>query len=313
MQNNNFVQPLRSSKDQVVNKEGLEMMELFDDVGLSMLNGNKDGDWEGATTHVDYRSTSVIDYGAANESAWDDIIDFRVGIGIKSDHFPLEVTLNAALRTKEAEAHRWIQLYSKENVTVYQQNLISARVANCTEWAGLAKGMLGATVKKRVKAERTINSWWNTECFIARNAAKSALRRAKKSDDWAEYRETRKSYKNVIIRSKKELEERQMNELCEVKDIQQAWKYITRHRKNNRTSTIMPEEDQLTKHFMKLLNGQNESELDVRPYQDQRVPGLIVKISKEEFKRHVLKMKKGKAAGNDQLKPEALLFADEEI
>lgn len=68
-QKDNFEQPTRDSTDEVINNEGLDMLVLFDDCGLSMLNGNKDRDWQGATTHVDYRSTSVIDYGAAIDNA----------------------------------------------------------------------------------------------------------------------------------------------------------------------------------------------------------------------------------------------------
>lgn len=124
------------------------MLELFDECGLSMLNGNKDGDWEGTTTHVDYRS-SIIDYGAANEDAWDDIVNFRVGGCPKSDHFPLEVTFDTPVIVKE-EKHRWIQMYSKENVKVYKQNLIAAKVSECTEWSELSNKMLEATVKKRI-------------------------------------------------------------------------------------------------------------------------------------------------------------------
>lgn len=91
--------------------------------------------------------------------AWDDIIDFRVGNRIKSDHFPLELTLNATYTQEEAETHRWIQLYSKENVTEYQQNLSAGKVSQCKECGCLAKGMLEATVKKRVKTERRVNTW----------------------------------------------------------------------------------------------------------------------------------------------------------
>lgn len=179
VQADKYQQTTRNSMDQQINNEGVEMLELFDECGLIMLNGNKNGDWEGATTHVDYRSTSVIDYGAANYLAWEDIVDFRVGDRIKSDYFPLELILNATYTQEETETHRWIQLYSKENVIEYQRNLSAGKVSQCKEWGCLAKGMLEATVKKRVKAERRVNTWWNTGCHLARNDTKRALRHAR--------------------------------------------------------------------------------------------------------------------------------------
>lgn len=53
-------------------------MDLMEECGLAILNGNKDGDWNGEIRHVGYRPKSVIDYGAANKLAWDDIVEFKV-------------------------------------------------------------------------------------------------------------------------------------------------------------------------------------------------------------------------------------------
>ena len=68
----------RNTKDLVKNKEGENWIKLMDDYGLTVLNGNIEGDWAGEYTHIDYKSQSVIDYCAGNEHAWRDIQSFVV-------------------------------------------------------------------------------------------------------------------------------------------------------------------------------------------------------------------------------------------
>ena len=60
-ENNEMKQNQRPTMDPTVNEEGKRMLELMDDMGLTILNGNVEGDWAGAITHIGYRSQSVID------------------------------------------------------------------------------------------------------------------------------------------------------------------------------------------------------------------------------------------------------------
>lgn len=220
----------RKSMDTVCNDEGLDMLELMDDCGLSIMNGNKSGDWQGCVTHVGYRSQSVIDYGAANELAWEDITEFRVGDEHLSDHFPLEVTLAEEVQTVDAPTHKWIQKFDANDIVEYQKRLVESRVGHSRSWKELAKGMADATVKKRVRIEKE-NPWWNSECYEARVETKRERRRANSTGEFSTYHAARKRYKVVILESKKIHQERILNEIKEVKDIRDAWRYINRKRK----------------------------------------------------------------------------------
>ena len=58
----------RKSKDKVVNKEGKQLLELIEDRGWIILNGNKEGDEEGEWTFEGKGqrvANSVIDLGGS--------------------------------------------------------------------------------------------------------------------------------------------------------------------------------------------------------------------------------------------------------
>lgn len=69
----------RNTRDTVINEEGVKWIKLMDEFGLTILNGNREGEWRGEITHVDYRSQSIIDNGAGNCQAWKNIESMRVG------------------------------------------------------------------------------------------------------------------------------------------------------------------------------------------------------------------------------------------
>ena len=128
---------IRPTMDTEQNTEGEEMLELLQDCGFSVLNGNKEGDWEGLITHVGYRSKSVIDYGAANELAWDDIINFSVGNNTESDHFPLEVTLRGKFEEPKPPPPQFRCALNVSNCRHYQSQLEMA-TTHCVNWNELA-------------------------------------------------------------------------------------------------------------------------------------------------------------------------------
>jgi hypothetical protein len=69
-------------KDKVENAEGKRLMEWNEENGWEVLNGDTQGDEEGE---------GVIDYGRANEEAWERVEEFRIGERVESNHLPLEI------------------------------------------------------------------------------------------------------------------------------------------------------------------------------------------------------------------------------
>lgn len=87
-------QTSRASRDSIINERGRKLLELFDSVNLSILNGTTLGDLLGEYTCFTYNGASVVDYVAASQELVGDIISLEMGeLNPLSDHRPLTVTL----------------------------------------------------------------------------------------------------------------------------------------------------------------------------------------------------------------------------
>lgn len=54
---------------------------------------------EGNYTFIGGRGSSVIDYGIVNEEMFEDVETFSIGERIKSDHAPVEISINTGEKT----------------------------------------------------------------------------------------------------------------------------------------------------------------------------------------------------------------------
>lgn len=52
----------RQSKDKVINRQGKDLLEKTEELGLSIMNGNMQGDEGGEMTFIGKKGNSVIDY-----------------------------------------------------------------------------------------------------------------------------------------------------------------------------------------------------------------------------------------------------------
>lgn len=68
----------RYSKDKIMNKQGIDLLEKIEKMGLDLLNGNKEGDDQGEWTgFTGAKGSSVIDYAICNAETWEEIKSFR--------------------------------------------------------------------------------------------------------------------------------------------------------------------------------------------------------------------------------------------
>lgn len=300
----------RPSKDTEVNAEGRSLIELFEDIGLNILNGNKQGDWQGQITHVGYRSQSVIDYGATNQQAWEDITKFEIGNQQLSDHFPLEITLKTPSHKLELETekYRWIHCFNAEERANFT-NQLRMNTKDCTSWSQLAEAIRNTTKKRRTRNKASQNRWWNANCYEARKKVELAHRKAKEEGDYSEYHEVRRAYKQIIRESKEAEVQKTIDELKGIKNLAEAWKYINRTRKVRFGPTNAPTDQDILNHFTQLLQGKPmEHSVATNP---RTVTVNYDEISEDELEEHIKKLKLGKAAGLDDIKAEAIIYADE--
>lgn len=92
---NNCIPNLRTSKDEVINKSGRELLTLCRHANLVILNGRTLGDFQGNCTSFQYNGTSVIDYCIVDRHLYEYILYFNVNdVTHLSDHALISVSLN---------------------------------------------------------------------------------------------------------------------------------------------------------------------------------------------------------------------------
>lgn len=293
----------RSTMDPTINEEGKLMMELMKETGLSILNGNVEGDWRGAITHTGYRSQAVIDYGAVNELAWDDIKEFKVGDCSLSDHFPLETTISTTAVVRKAEA-KWIYKVSEGNRVKYKEDLMNASTPDDMNWEEIAQMMKTVAPRVSLGTDKKDPHWWNNKCYNARTEVQEKLREARKSNRYSDYRDARKRYKKIIKEAKEDFLKTQMEELKNVKDINGAWKYINKNQKTTQPART-PKKEDLVNYFKHLLGAK---EPEITEYNAEQ---YLVTIEEKEFQETLMTLKSRKAAGVDEITAEMIKYADD--
>ena len=299
----------RPTKDAVINDEGKELVAMCEDYGLTILNGNTSGDWEGGITHVGYRSQAVLDYGLANLKAREQIVEFKVGNEVLSDHFPLELVMKDSTLAEEAE-EKLIHMFTAESIERYKNNMKTA-LNGASDWTSIASAIKGSLICRKIKPKLAVkNPWWNENCYKARRLTIEELKKAKTSACFSGYRKARKDYKEIIKQSKINYNERFREKLHKINCISDGWKFIQKHTKKKGPS-VLPSERELTDHFMRLLGGYTQQPAANASSTAEALQDRRITFEEGEFERLINSLKKGKAAGTDRIEAEALIYADD--
>ena len=107
----------RKFKDRVLNREGENLLKILEGMGWFILNGNTEGDEEGAYTRFKGDIGTAVDYLIGDNEIRKRIVRLEVGDHIDSDHFPIIVTLrgkrkkvkrfNKDIKIKRAGRNDW--------------------------------------------------------------------------------------------------------------------------------------------------------------------------------------------------------------
>ena len=133
-----------------------------------------------------------------------------------------------------------------------------------------------------------------------------ALQKARRTGEFQEYRAARKSYKDLIIERKRGSQQLIMDQLAQIDNIGDAWKFIKAISCQELAHPVQPNEAELTEHFGTLLEGGSHRLQE--GHQGQVF--THIEIDDEEFARHIDTLKRGKTAGTDEIKAESIIFAD---
>ncbi|KYN05597.1 hypothetical protein ALC62_03471 [Cyphomyrmex costatus] len=228
----------RKSKDEVLNKEGEELLRSVEEKGWVIMNGNKQGDEEGEWTYEKGLNKSVIDYYYCITSmrTWDKVSKFKVIERVESDHNALVVE-GEIEGVIEREEERVIQDWSEKGIKVYKERVeeMQWNIVNnsAEEWEDMRK-KLGEAVSKNKRKESTMimntKPWWDRESWEGKKKLRKILREAKKRKE-VEISKAREEYKKLCEQKLKEWRIKEEEVIKNVKTDVQAWRYVNKYRK----------------------------------------------------------------------------------
>lgn len=297
----------RATKDPKINEEGRRWYELLRKLGLIVLNGNTDGDWEGEFTRDGHTSSTVIDYAATTPLVHSELLTFRVDPKIESDHHPLVIKWEPIQREPLPEKVITTNNWDAEATNRYRQKLQQNLETN-PNWPAIARSIRNATETKTYVQRRDSHNnrkWFDRECWAARRKVKEALKASRRQPLLHDiYLTRRKHYKKLLKNKKKKDDDDFKKRLDSVRNITEAWCFINKERRNKRKVKIGLTDTELAHHFKMLLGGTNE-----RPRQSRTNNNAIQTedICEAEVRESIQSMKKKKATGPDGIQAEALI------
>ena len=154
--------------------------------------------------------------------------------------------------------------------------------------------------------------WYDKECRDKRRIIRDKLRSARQGHgSWEDYRKIRRDYSKLCRDKKRKQRDREEEEIKNIRNENEAWAYINKERKKRIGVHKGITKEQWDNHFRKKLQGNQERPKWVE-VGSRLTEGIERKeITTEEIERHIEKLKKKKAPGEDGIANEAWMYAGE--
>ena len=280
----------KKSKDEVINRNGKELLELCNNEDLFILNGRMKGDEKGELTCITSMGSSVVDYAIVSRSLLDLIDDFKVDNKCDSDHMPLVVCMKVESETemnvkiknerytkitkykwKDEKEDNFNRKIKEEYSTIYkigiQENVNAGMIDRASEmlcdWIKYVCGdMRVEQSKRRVKK----NGWFDTECQEKKKEMNSILRRFRRGGDEKDlsaYKKSKCVYKNLCDQKQKEWSNECMKKINTVlleKNSKEFWKIVGVKRKEKEKCYIS--HNQWVEYYTQLLASEENEMLE---------------------------------------------------
>ncbi|XP_037959929.1 uncharacterized protein LOC119689217 [Teleopsis dalmanni] len=198
----------RNANALTLDRNGKKLIQLFNALGLTVMNGRISDDLEGEITFVRGGATSTIDYCVLKGFFLNIIQQLSIQEKIYSNHLPVEINLDQLLNSNvmcEATADEMIAALTtviNEAASPFQQ---------------------GPTKRKRNK------DWFDEECEIARTNSFNNLKMARKRglvSDWNEYKTAKNGYRIICYNKRIQHTNDLALSLSSVKDSKSFWNNI---------------------------------------------------------------------------------------
>ena len=316
----------RHSEDSVISSYGKCLINMCTALNLCVMNGVCNGDLQGRFTFISDAGNSVVDYFLISKEllslTYSDC-SLNVSESILSDHLPIECCLNSSnvnyfSQDKDDSSSNVIEKYVwKEDKAQHFIDMVNSDMSRDTFSHAIqlidydvdvALEMFSECLKKQaecMKQKVNLNrfkkkEWFDEECRNNRRNVRKLLRKFRKTklkSDSVAYCISRREYKNLLYRKKKQYNESILEQLMStVNDQQNFWKTLRKvSSKSNPPNNVTM--SQWFAHFKDLLDRNVVDDVE-----DDTADGFFVldrPITKEEVELAMQKLKNKKAAGPD--------------
>ena len=322
-------------------------LDMCSALNLCISNGVCNGDLKGCLTYINEFGNSVNDYFIMSFDLFDALYSncsLFVAERIDSKHMPLEFRFSNFTNVKQNKEtnqcvfetiHKfswnpdceqqfkdfiWSDSFkSKLNDAVLKIN------TNINESIQIFNNALKSCVecmKKKIKisSDSRNDDWFDFECVMFRRTVRRNLRIFRKTldpNDREQYCKSRREYKNLILRKKKEYKNSLFEKIITAVGNQNTfWKQIKSVFRKKAQQKHNISVDDWYEHFKFVLEKNDNDDFandDVNEVQNMYIDDLDKPISKDEVLNAINKLKNQKAAGPDGMIGEFLKFSVNEI
>lgn len=254
----------RKSKDGKMNKEGKKLIEVIEEKGWSIFNGNISGDEEGEYTFTGGKGCTVIDYVMGDEEVRGKVRSMKIGERIDSDHQPVEVWIKGEAEKRRRNGGKQGAgrvIWDGETREVFREKLKMVKTEGKSveeEWGEKEEKIRGVLkeMEKQREGKKRERGWWDKECKEKKREVRMELREWRRSNKGGEvYKEKKQKYKMLCEEKKREETERWEKEAEQVRREGEVWEIVNRGRKKRKGINEEIEEEEWKEHFMRLLGG----------------------------------------------------------
>lgn len=225
----------RVSKDNIINTNGRKFLELCNENGLIILNGQTKGDEVGNLTFIGAMGCSVNDFCAIGKDILACVDSFLVDTQIWSDHMPLVLCLKFPDGGRRITSRLLPKLVWKDGFTQKYQRDLNLNLANQKLENGnisledITKIIINSVPEgeKRQKTFCKQKEWFDHKCLVARQKSFKLLRTFKASRlllDKQNYLDAVRNYKSICKQSKTRYFNEIETKIDMVKDSKSWWK-----------------------------------------------------------------------------------------
>lgn len=198
----------RSSEDKVINKNRRRLIQVIEEKGWQIFNGNIKWDEKEEWTYTGGRGETVIDHVIGDREVRKETEKMEIGEEVDSDHMPVVVWIREDVKKgkgrknmgKKVNGGRW----DREGRENFRKELGHREEAERGR-----SGRVGGEGRRR---------WWDEECKEENRKMRQELREWKAKEENKEgYRVNKKNYRRLCEIKKKEERERIEKEAGDLK------------------------------------------------------------------------------------------------